>query len=76
MAQDIPRFAGLTMDDKNLILLDKEQGIEEMKETIIHEFIHTKHFRKGDIGKGRNTIEKYVQAETVMTYLELYGVRP
>ena len=73
---DIPNIAGLCINDKKLILIDKEQGDEELKETIIHELIHAKHYKKGDLKNNRNYIERHVQAETVMTYLKLYGVKP
>jgi len=70
---DVPIIRGLAIDDKKLILIDSEQGNEEMRETIIHELIHTKHYRLGDL---RSQIEKIVQDETVLTYKMLYGVKP
>jgi len=69
--EDIPDIRGLAMDDKKLILLDREQGTEEMRETIIHELIHTKHFRLGDL-RGIKTIENHVMRETKLTYDKLY----
>jgi hypothetical protein len=71
--RDIPIIRGLAMGDKNLILLDSEQNLEEMRETIIHELIHTKHYRLGDL---RKNIERHVQNETILTYERLYGVKP
>jgi len=71
---DIPIIHGLAMDDKKLILIDKEQCCEEKRESVIHELIHTKHYKLGDL-KGGN-MEKVVQSETVLTYLQLYGVKP
>ncbi|MHA1302355.1 MAG: hypothetical protein ACTSPI_01450 [Candidatus Heimdallarchaeaceae archaeon] len=68
-------LGGLAMDDKKLILIDQDTGNEEMREIIIHELIHTKHFRKGDL-RGMKSIEDHVDAETALTYLKLYGVKP
>ncbi len=70
----VPEIHGLAIDDKKLILIDKEQCVEDIRETVIHELIHTKHYRKGDL-KGRE-IEDVVKKETELTYKELYGVEP
>jgi len=71
---EIPRIEGLAMDDNKLILINKELCDEEKRHVVIHELLHTKHYRIGDL-KGKN-IEKVVEAETVLTYLKLYGVKP
>ena len=71
---DIPIISGLAMDDKKLILVDKEQCCERIRETIIHEFIHTKHYRKGDLRRGE--IENIIEKETNLTYEKLYGGKP
>ncbi len=70
---DVPIFRGLAMDDKKLILIDIEQGLEEKRETVIHELIHTKHYRLGDL---KSKIEKIVEKETFLTYKLLYGHKP
>lgn len=67
-------FLGLAMDDKKLILINKELGLEEMRETIIHELLHVNHYRKGDL-KG-NMIETIVEKETDLTYKKLYEMKP
>jgi len=69
----LPEIRGLAMDDKKLILIDKEQGDERKRETIIHELIHTKHYRLGDLQP--KNIERVVQSETLLTYYKLYGVK-
>lgn len=66
-------FMGLAMDDKKLILINKELGMEEMRETLIHEFLHTHHYRKGDL-TGR-LIETIVEKEINLTYKKLYKVK-
>ena len=70
---EVPIVRGMAIDDKKLILLDKEQGKEEMRQTVIHELIHTVHFRRGDLRSG---IERIVQKETRSVYKHLYGVYP
>jgi len=72
--EEIPIVRGLAMDDRKLILLDSEQGMEEMRETIIHELIHTKYYRLGNL-RSRN-VERKVIDETIRTYKKLYGVKP
>jgi len=73
---DIPELHGLVLDDRRLILIDKEQGIEEIKESVIHELIHAKHFMKGDLPSNIKTIERRVIAETTLTYSKLFGEPP
>ena len=73
---DIPMVGGMALDDRKLILIDKELPTESMKEVVIHELIHTKHYRDGDLPRNINTIEKIVQRETELTYKKLYGYRP
>lgn len=68
---DIPRIEGLAIDDKKIILVNYEQSVENIRDTIIHEFLHTKHFRQGDL-RGKE-IEKIVEKETDLTYAKLYG---
>jgi len=75
-SDDIPRLRGLTLDDKRLILINREQGTEELRETIIHELHHIKHFRLGDLENNNRKIEAVVRAETAKTYKKLYGVAP
>jgi len=70
---DVPIIRGLALGDRRLILLDKEQNCEEMRETVIHELIHTVHYRRGDL---RSRVEKIVQKETREIYKHLYGVYP
>jgi len=69
---DMPIIRGLVMDDEKLILLDQDQCDESMREAVIHELLHTKHFRLGDL-RGRD-IERVVYKETELTYKKLYGV--
>lgn len=68
---DIPFIRGLAMDDKKLILINNEQSIEDIRESIIHELIHTVYFRKGNL---RKNIERTVQGETKKIYKKIYGV--
>ncbi len=70
----VPEIHGLALDDEKLILIDKEQGFEALRETIIHELLHAKHYKKGDL-RGKD-IEVVVEKETSLTYKELYGVEP
>jgi len=67
----LPELKGLALDDKKLILIDKDSADEVRKETIIHELIHTKHYRLGDL---RENIEDIVEAETNITYKKLYNL--
>jgi len=69
----VPLIRGMAIDDKKLILIDKEQCQELSRETIIHELIHTKHYRIGDLEQ--KNVETIVEAETDLTYLNLYGVK-
>lgn len=73
---DNDEIHGLVLDDKKLILIDYEQCIEVIREAVIHELIHAKHYRKGDLKRDFKYIEKIVKAETVMIYEKLYGVKP
>jgi hypothetical protein len=73
---DIPKLRGATIDDKRLILIDIEQGIEQTKEAVIHEILHGKHFIKGDLPNDQRRREKAVDVETDVVYLKLYGVKP
>lgn len=73
---DVPIVGGMALDDRKLILIDKDLPTESSKEVVIHELIHTKHYRDGDLPRNINTIEKIVQRETEMTYKKLYGYRP
>lgn len=68
-------FHGLAMDDKKLILINKELGNEEIRETIIHELLHTRHYRLADLTRNPNLIEKIVEKETNLTYKKLYGIK-
>ena len=71
---DIPLLRGLAMDDKKLILIDKDLTTEYAREIIIHELLHTKHFRLGDLTmKGA---ERQIIRETNYTYEKIYGVKP
>ena len=70
---DVPEVKGLAIDDKKLILIDREQSIEDMRETIIHEFLHTKHYRQGDLKI--KEIERIIEKETKLTYEKLYDKR-
>lgn len=72
--EEMPFIYGLSMDDRKLILINQELSDEEKRETIIHELIHTKHYRLGDL-KSREC-EKIVQLETIKTYKSLYGIKP
>ncbi len=73
---DIPIIGGMAIDDKKLILIDKELPTETMREVIIHELIHTKHYRLGDLPRDINTIERIVHKETGLVYKKLYGNKP
>ena len=68
------QLKGLAMDDKKLILINQELGLEEMREVIIHELLHTLHYRLSDLPSKPNLIEKIVEKETNLTYKKLYGV--
>jgi len=69
---EIPTITGMVLDDRKLIMIDNEQGQEETKETVIHELLHCKHYKLGDL-KGYANIERYVEKETSLTYKLLYG---
>lgn len=69
----VPTIRGLCMDDKKLILIDREQCREDMRETIIHELLHSRHYQLGDLTT-RQT-ERIVNEETAFTYKKLYGVK-
>lgn len=73
---DMPIIDGMVIDDRKLILINKELPTETSREVVLHELIHTKHFRDGDLPKNINTIERIVQRETEMTYKKLYGNKP
>ena len=73
---DVPIIGGMALDDRKLILIDKELPLESGREIVIHELIHTKHYRNGDLPRNINTIERIVQRETEMTYKKLYGHKP
>ena len=66
-------IGGICSDDKKLILIDKDIGMEMARSVIIHEILHAKHFRLGDLS-GRN-IERVVEKETSETYYKLYGIK-
>jgi len=70
--EEIPLIYGMILDERKLILIDNEQGQEETKETVIHELLHAKHYRLGNL-KGYKNIEKHVEKETSLTYKLLYG---
>lgn len=70
---DVPIIRGMAVGSKKLILLDREQNTEQMKETLIHELIHCKHFQLGDLKDTGNIVEKHVDKETALTYKLLYG---
>jgi len=78
LAEDyqIPKIRGLTLDDKKLILIDKEQSIEVVKEILIHELLHIKHYALSDLPRNMNQIEKIIQKETELTYKKIYGFKP
>lgn len=69
----VPVIKGMCLDDKKLILIDREMGEENTKQTVIHELLHTKHYRIGDLEQ--KNVETIVEAETDLTYLNLYGVK-
>ena len=73
---DMPVVGGLTLDDKKLILINKEESDENRREVVIHELLHTAHFRRGDLPRDIKKIEKIVEAETELTYKKLYGAKP
>ncbi|MCK5624992.1 hypothetical protein KAI04_04070 [Candidatus Pacearchaeota archaeon] len=70
----IPRIEGVTLDDQKLILINNENGLEKTRQVIIHELLHTKHYRQGNLELKR--IEKQVVAETKFNYMKIYGVNP
>ncbi len=70
---DIPIIGGMALDDRKKILIDIELPQEEMREVIIHELIHTKHYRLGDLPRNINQLEKHVEFETKLTYNKLYS---
>ncbi|MBU4480432.1 hypothetical protein KKG48_03260 [Patescibacteria group bacterium] len=72
----IPSMGGLALDPRKLILVDRERGTEAKRMIIIHELLHTKHFRKGDLKNNMKFIEDVVEGETKLTYAKLYGPRP
>ena len=69
----VPIIKGMCLDDKKLILIDREMGEENTKQAVIHELLHTKHYRIGDLEQ--REVETIVKAETNLTYLNLYGVK-
>lgn len=71
----IPVIRGIALGEKRLILLDSEQNSEEMRETVIHEILHCKHYKLGDLS-GFNKIENHIEKETNLTYKLLYGHKP
>ncbi|MCG2695043.1 hypothetical protein L6261_03110 [Candidatus Parcubacteria bacterium] len=73
---DIPTLHGLTIDNRKLILIDKEQCIEKTREAVICELIRVKHHFKGDLPKKSKIVNDTVEAETKLTYKEIYGVEP
>lgn len=75
ICQSVPVIRGVALGDKRLILLDSEQSIEEMRETVIHELLHCHHYNLGDL-RGYQNIERVVQRETRETYKKLYGDYP
>ena len=67
---------GLILCGRKQILIDKEQPTEIVKEAVIHELIHARHYQKGDLRHNINYIERIVQRETELTYKKLYGIIP
>ncbi|MFC1625319.1 hypothetical protein ACFL1O_00335 [Patescibacteria group bacterium] len=72
----IPELHGMVIDDQKLILIDDEQGTEIIKQTVVHELLHARHFMVGDLPHNNKIIEKVVNTETDITYLKLFGVLP
>ena len=72
----IPELGGWALDDKKLILINKEECDERRREIVIHELLHTVHFRRGDLPRDIKKIEEIVEAETELVYKKLYGNKP
>jgi len=68
----IPYLFGMAIDNRKIILIDEDLGQEETRATLIHELLHTKHYRLGDLSE--RLVEKTVRAETKRMYKLLYGV--
>lgn len=70
---DIPEIDGLTLDDKKIIYINTDTSLEYRRAVLIHEFLHTKHYRQGDLPRSKT--ESVVEKETKLTYYDLYGVK-
>ena len=70
---NIPIIRGVALRDRKLILLDEEQNMREMRGTVIHELIHAKYYKLGNL---RKNVERIVDGETKRTFMKLYGVEP
>jgi len=47
--EDTLTLRGMAMDDQKLILIDKEQGLEYMRETVMHEIYHCHFYLTGQL---------------------------
>jgi uncharacterized protein YjaZ len=67
---------GLAIDDKKLILIDKEQGLENMRETILHELYHGHFYMNGQLhGKSMKETERVVRYMAYKHTIDLYQKR-
>ena len=73
--QGAAKYNGLICDDKKTIFLNEEMAKEITRAVIIHEFLHDKHYRIGNLCDERR-IESVVKKETIETYKQIYGVKP
>ncbi|MFC1625318.1 hypothetical protein ACFL1O_00330 [Patescibacteria group bacterium] len=73
---DLPLMTELVVDDEKLVLINERLGIEHTRSAIVHAFIHIKHFLRGDLPHKGDICEDTVNAETDLTFKELYGIDP
>jgi len=71
--QNNMRTYGLCCPDTRIILLEQQQDHMELRDSIIHEFLHASAYIKGTVGTNCREHEKMVRKESKYLMEKLYG---